>query len=165
MLSLSLRIAPWGSAAISLRELLGAGERLAARHDLVDQPDRERLVGVDAPARDHQLHRPGEADDERQAHGHAVAAHDVPAPLERAELGVLGGDADVGQQRVLQAGRERVPVDGGDHRLEDVGLARIAAGAGAVVEADAVGVVVAELAQFGGVLQVPAGAEGRLPRP
>src|SRR5688572_32875438 len=28
-------------------------------------------------------------------HGHPVAADDVPAPLQRAELRVLGGDADV----------------------------------------------------------------------
>ena len=84
---------------------------------------------------DHELHRLGEADDERQPHGHAVAADDVPAPLERAELGVLGGDADVGEQRRLEAGRERVAVDRRDHRLEDVGLARVAALAGAVVEA------------------------------
>ena len=119
-----------------------------------------RLLRADAPPRDHELHRLGEADDERQPYRHAVAADDVPAPLERTELCVLGGDANVGQQRRLQPGGERVPVDGRDHRLEDVGLARVAALAGAVVEADAVGVVVADLAEICRVLEVPARAEG-----
>ena len=145
-----------------MRELLRALQRLAARHDLVDEPDLACLVNADAPARDDQLHRLGEADDERQPDRHAVAADDVPAPLERSELGVLGGDADVGEQRRLEPGGERVAIDRGDHRLEDVDLARVAALAGRVVQADAERVVVAELVEIRGVLEVPAGTERRL---
>src|ERR1019366_5001617 len=70
---------------------------------------------------------------------------------------------DVGEQRRLEPSGERVPVHGSYHRLEDVGLARVAALTGAVVEADAEGVVVADLAETCRVLQIPAGAEGRLP--
>ena len=122
-----------------------------------------RLLHADAAPGDHQLHRRSEADDERQPHRHAVAADDVPAPLERAELGVLGGYANVGQQRRLEPGGERIPVHSGDHRLEDVGLACVATCAGAVVQADAEGIVVADLAETCRVLQIPASAEGRLP--
>jgi hypothetical protein len=52
---------------------------------------------VQPSARDDQLHGLGEAHEQREAHGHPVPTHDVPAPLERAELGVLGRDPDIGQ--------------------------------------------------------------------
>src|SRR4051794_30940557 len=71
-----------------VRELLGAGERPALRHHLVRKPDPLCLARVDGPARDDQLHRLRVADDEWEPHGHAVAADDVPAPLERTEDGV-----------------------------------------------------------------------------
>jgi hypothetical protein len=71
---------------------------------LVHEADALRLAHVDAAPGDDQLHRLGESHDEREPHRHAVTADDVPAPLERSELRVLGGDADVGEQRRLQAG-------------------------------------------------------------
>jgi hypothetical protein len=156
---LSERIAPCGSAAI-LRPL----ERAAAPHDLVDEPDLLRLMHVHAPARDDHLHRACVAHDQRQAHRHAVAADDVPAPLGRAELRVLGRDPDVGEHRGLEPGGERVAVHGGDDGLEDVGLARVAAFARAVVEVRAERIPSAHVAelQLAGVLQVPPGAEGGL---
>jgi hypothetical protein len=40
----------------------------SARDDLVEEADAVCLLGVDAPPGDHQLHRSGETDDERQPH-------------------------------------------------------------------------------------------------
>ena len=108
-LSLSERIAPWGSAAISCASSWARAERLPRGTISLTSPMRSASCDVDAPAGDDQLHRLREADDERQAHGHAVAADDVPAPLERAELRVLGDDPDVGQQRGLEAGANAYP--------------------------------------------------------
>jgi hypothetical protein len=143
-------------------QLLRARERLAPGYDLVDESDPLRLAHVDAPAGDDELHRLREAHDQRQPRREPVATHDVPAPLEGTELGVLGGDAYVGEQRGLEPGRERVAVDRGDDRLEDVHLARVAAGARQIVEIATIPVEVAELRELRGILQVPAGAEGRL---
>jgi hypothetical protein len=108
------------------------------------------LLRVDAPPGDDELHRLGKPDDQRQAHRQSVTADDVPAALERAELGILGGDANVGEERRLEARGKRVSIDGRDDGLEDVGLARVAALAWAVVQPDAVGVVVPELAEVRG---------------
>src|SRR5262249_28083055 len=108
-------------------ELDRALERLALRHHLVREPDPKRLLGADLAAGDDQLHRARVADGEVRAPGHAVAADDVPAALERAEDGVLGGDPDVGEQRVLEAGGDGPAVHRRDHRLEDVNPARVAA--------------------------------------
>jgi hypothetical protein len=45
--------------------------------------------------------------DQRQPRRQPVATDDVPAPLERAELGVLGRDPDVREQRRLETGGAR----------------------------------------------------------
>ena len=116
-------------------------------------------VSADPSPGDHELHRLGEAHHQGQSDGQAVAADDVPAPLECPELGVLRGDPDVGQKRGLQPRGERVAVHRRDDRLEDVHLSRVATLAGRVVEALAKGVVVAELRQIGSVLKVPARTE------
>ena len=50
-----------------VRELLGGGPRLAARHDAVDEADRQRLVGVDGAAGEDQVERARQADQARQA--------------------------------------------------------------------------------------------------
>jgi hypothetical protein len=143
-------------------QLLRAGQRRAARHHLVDQADALGLTGVDPAPGDDQLHGAGESHHQRKASRQPVAAHDVPTALQRAELRVLGGDPDVGQQRGLQSGGECVPVDGGDDRLEHVDAAGVAAGARVVVQAGAEAVEVADLLQCGRLAEVPAGAERRL---
>ena len=90
--SLSVRIAPCGSAAISWAS---ACARTSADlwHNLVHQPDALGLGRADAPAGDDHLEPAREAHDQRQPSRQAIAGDDVPAPLGRAELGVLGRDA------------------------------------------------------------------------
>ena len=91
--------------------------------DLVDQAHRLRLGGVEAPAGQHQLHRPLLAEHPRQALGAAAAGDDPEVDLRLAELGRLGGDDHVAGQRQLAAAAERVAGDGGDQRRLDRGEA------------------------------------------
>src|SRR6201997_1232803 len=144
-----------------VRERHRALERLAARHHLVDQADALRFADVDAPAGDDELHRFGETDDQRQPYSQPVAGDDVPAPLERAKLCVLRGDADVGEHGGLEPGGEGIAVHRRDDRLEDIDAAGVAADAGKVIKVFAVLIEVAKLGQLRGVLQIPARAESR----
>ena len=145
-------------------QLVRPGQRRAAGHDLIDQPDALGLAGVDPAPGDDQLHGPGEAHHQRKSRRQPVAAHDVPAPLQGAELRVLGGDPNVGQQRGLQPGGERVAVDRGDHRLEHVDAAGVAARAREVVDGAAEGLPVVDLADLGRILEVPSRGERGLAR-
>src|SRR5208283_3410645 len=141
------------------RELKGAGENLLSRHDLVGQTDAQRVLGADRPARDDEFHRAPEPDDQRQAHGQAVSCNDVPAALKGAEDGGLRNDPNVGEERGLEARRNRVAVHRRDDGLEDVHLARIATDAGEVVKVPAVSIPI--LARpLGGIREIPASAEG-----
>jgi hypothetical protein len=154
--SLSTRIAPLRQGGDLVRELDGAAERVVG--DLVDEADAQRLLGVDGAAGDDELHRLGEADDERQADGEAVAGDDVPPPLQRAEDRARRRDADVGEQRRLEPRGDGPAVHRGDHRLEDVDAAGVAADAGQRVEV-AAELVVVRPRPLGRVGQVPSGAE------
>ena len=79
--------------------------------------------------------------------------------LERAELGAIRGDADVGRHGELEAARQRPAVDGSDHRL---GEAMVAARQPAEAELGPVGQHLRGRADVFGdvVLEVHAGAEG-----
>ena len=89
---------------------------------------------VDWAAGDDHLHRLCVADDQRQPDGHPVPGDDVPTALESAEDRVFGDDPDIGQERVLEAGRDRPAIHRRYHGLEDVGPARVSAVPGRVVE-------------------------------
>ena len=72
--------------------------------------------GRSAP-REHQFHRHAVGHLARQP-GHRAAEGDHgPRRLRQPEGGGVGGDADVGAEQQLHAGREAVAVDGGNHRL------------------------------------------------
>ena len=79
------------------------------------------LGGVEAPAGEHQLHRPLLADRARQPLGAAAAGDDPERDLGLAELGRLGGDDQVADQRQLAAAAERPARDRGDHRRPALG--------------------------------------------
>ena len=162
--SLSLRMAPWGRAAISWASSCARASALPFGTISFTRPMRSasrtsirRPVMMSSMARE----KPTTSGKPRRE---PVPADDVPAPLQRAELRVLRGDADVREQGRLEARGEGMAVHGGDDGLEDVDLARVATGAGKVVEVAPVLVEVAELFELGGILQVPPGAEGASPR-
>src|SRR6266508_6660029 len=90
------------------------------RHHLGDETDPESLPGLYPPPRDEELHGTGETHHEREPRGEPVARHDVPPALEAPELRALGRDADVGEQRRLQARREADPAPGRDPPPADV---------------------------------------------
>ena len=103
-----------------VRELLGGGARLAARHDAVDEPHRERLVGASTGAAgEDQIERARQADQARQADRAAVDQRHAEAAAEHAEHRVLLGDAQVAPQRELEPAGDRVARDRGDHRLAE----------------------------------------------
>ena len=89
--------------------------------DLVDQADRQRLVGLDEPAGEDQVLGPARADQAGQPLGAAGARDDAEQHLGLAERGVVGGDPDVGAQRELAAAAERVAGDRRDDGLGDPG--------------------------------------------
>ena len=67
--------------------------------------------------REHQFHRHAVGHLARQP-GHRAAEGDhAPRRLRQPEGGGVGGDADVGAEQQLHAGREAGAVDGGNHRL------------------------------------------------
>ncbi len=157
-----MRMAPWGSSAIWWASSSARSSDLPSGTTSLARPIRSassaptgRPVMISSIAR-------AVADHQRQPHGHPVAADDVPAPLQRPEYGVLSDDPDVGEEGVLEAGRHRPAVDRGDHRLEDIDPAGVAAFPGGVVDAgpELVPVGRLALAELGGVLQIPARAEG-----
>ena len=101
-------------------------ETLPARIDALEAEQRRLETAVAAP--DFYLKPAGE-----------IAAADVDVDPAR-EARVLGakhrrtvGDADVGQECGFKPGRKGVAVYRRDHRLEDVDLTRVPAGAGRVV--------------------------------
>ena len=74
-------------------QLGGQGERslveLLAGHDLVDEADAQRLVGVHLPTGEDQLLGPARPDQAGQALGAAAAGDDAEQDLGLAELGPL----------------------------------------------------------------------------
>ena len=76
---------------------------------------------VEAPTGEHQLHRPLLADRAREALRAAAARDDPERDLGLAELGRLGGDDQVADERQLTAAAERPAGDRGDHRRPALG--------------------------------------------
>ena len=87
------------------------GVQLVVGHDLVGEPDAQRLVGLDLAAGDAQLLGPARADQPGQALRAAAAGDDAEQDLRLAEHGPLAGDAVVAGQRQLAAAAERVAAD------------------------------------------------------
>ena len=83
----------------------------------LDEADAQRFVGAQVPTAEHQVLGPALADVTREALRPAEAGRDAEADLGLAELGVLGGQADVAGQRQFAAAAEGEAVDGGDPGL------------------------------------------------
>ena len=119
MLSLAARMAYDAAPANWPRP----GQRLVVhrlgRHHLVDQADRERLVGLHEPAGEDQVLGLAGPDQPGQPLGAAGAGDDAEQDLGLAQHRVVGRDPDVGAQRELAAAAERVAGDRGDDRLRD----------------------------------------------
>ena len=103
------------------RARLGVLERALemppASDDLCDEPDPVCLLGLDdAPGQDH-VQRPAEANDARQALSAAVDERHAEAALCEAQLGVIGGDAQVTPEGQLEPAGKTPTGDGGDGGL------------------------------------------------
>src|SRR5439155_9833310 len=95
-------------------------ERLAGWDDLLDQADLFRLAGVDADPGLHEPQGVSRPHGGGQAVRAAVEEGDAPTPVERPELRLLPGDAEVTPGRQLHPTGEAVAVDGGDGRLSRI---------------------------------------------
>src|SRR5439155_10780378 len=84
-----------------LRQLVRLVEELLARHHAIHEPDPQRLVGLDAPRRQHELERPPGADQPRQPLRASVAGDDAEAHLRQPQHGVLAREPHVAGQRQL----------------------------------------------------------------
>ena len=88
-------------------------------HHLVDQAQRQGLLGVDEAPAEHQLLGPARAGHAGQP-GHSAAAGDPAGQdLGRAELHVVAADPPVGGQGQREAGAQGVAGDRGHGRLRD----------------------------------------------
>ena len=107
----------------------GASSSAASSHSCfwrpqVDEAEPLGLLGVDAAAGEHQLHRALLADHAREPLGAAAAGNDPERDLGLAELGRLGGDDQVAEQRELAAAAEREARDRRDQRRPAVAARR-----------------------------------------
>jgi len=100
-----------------LRDLQRLAQCLAVRHDVADQPDRQRLGRGDVPAGEQQVGRyrvrdlPGQPD-------RRTAQREQPPPcLGDAEPRALPGHPDVARLQDLGAARDRRALHRGDQRL------------------------------------------------
>ena len=100
----------------ALRQRHGLLEPLVLAGDHVHEAQPGGLLGVDAPAGQHQLHRPLLSDHASQSLRSAAAGDDPEGDLGLAELGRLRGDDQVAEQGQLAAAAEREARDGGDQR-------------------------------------------------
>ena len=81
---------------------------LVLRHDPVDEPDRERLVGAHLPPAPDQLLGARRADESGQPLRAARARDDAEQDLGLPDARVVGGDAQIARHRELEAAAERV---------------------------------------------------------
>ncbi len=93
------------------------GQRFTHRHDAVGQADLHRLVCVNGPASEDQVHGPRVTDHPRKPNRPAIDQRHAPATAEDAEDRVLLDHPQVGKQRQLQATGHRVTGDRRDKRL------------------------------------------------
>ena len=82
-----------------------------------DEPERERLVGRDAPTAHDDVLRAAEPDEPRQPLRAARARDHPDRHLGQAELHVLRRETEVARERQLEADAEDEPLQRGDHRL------------------------------------------------
>ena len=96
-----------------------------AGHDAVDQPERERLLGLarDGRSRSAPWLRAGPTSRGEPLRA-ARAREDAELDLGEAEARAVAGDAQVARQRELEPAAEREPFDRGDHRPRDRRRAR-----------------------------------------
>src|SRR5581483_4927713 len=94
------------------RRLEHTVEQLLRRVDGADQPDPQRLLGVDGAAGEDQVLRQRRADRAGEALGPAPAGDDREVDLRLSEGGALRRVADVARERELAATAEREAVDG-----------------------------------------------------
>jgi hypothetical protein len=95
--------------------------QLLRRHDLVDEPDAQRLLGPHLPSRQDHLLGPTRPDQTGQPLRAAAAGNDAEEDLGLAEHGPFGRDAHVAGQSQLAPSAERVPRDGSDGHARDRG--------------------------------------------
>ena len=134
MTSLAKRWASGARLATSAGEFHGLRHQVGGGHDAVDEADAERVLGVDAPAREDDFHGIAEAHDLRQAHAAAVARVEAPVHVLMGELRVGRAEADVAGLGELQPAGDRVAVDRRDDRLVDLKPSGDAAEAGPSVK-------------------------------
>ena len=142
-----------------LRQQVGGGD------DAVHQADAQRMRGVDAPAREDELHGVAETHDAREPHAAAVAGVEAPVHVLMGEFGVGRTEAQVAGLRELQPARDRVAVDRRHDRLVDGEAAGDAAEARPFREAPAEFGRRAPGVVHGVGLEVGAGAEGLVASP
>ena len=92
-------------------------EMLAARRDLLDEPDAQRLFCAELVAGQEPAHRVAPARRLHPAEGRAAEREDAALHLDLRELRVVGGDGDVGREHELDAEREAAAVHGAHDRL------------------------------------------------
>ncbi len=106
-------------------ELRRPGHRLVVdlvgRHQLVGQPDAQRLLGTDEAAGEDDVLRAARTDQPGEPLRAAGARDDAEQDLRLAEGRVVGRDPDVGAQGQLAPAAEGVAGDRGDDRLGDPG--------------------------------------------
>ena len=88
-----------------------AGLRRIAFEQVVDEADLQALVALDRIAGDDHLHGLGRTDHARQALRAAGARQQAELHFRQAEVGVLGGDAEMAAQRGFETAAERIAVD------------------------------------------------------
>src|SRR6201999_2648818 len=103
----------------ALGVLIGGVHQLIVRHHLIDQPHRERAVGVDHARGQQQLHRQRVGQLARQPHGTAAAGKQSALRFHYSESRLRHGDANIGGGQHLESACHTDTVDGGDDRLVD----------------------------------------------
>ena len=104
-------------AVSRLGNLHRACQGAARGRQLVDQPDLQGLVGGHRAAGHGNLKGPADANKARKSHGAAVHERHPPPPVEHAEYGIAGGDAQVAPQGEFEAAGYGISFDCADDRL------------------------------------------------
>ncbi len=105
-----------GRRAITRASSMASSSHSRLRRHLVHEAESHRLLGVDAPAGQDELHGALLADHACEALRAAAAGDDPERDLRLPELGGLGGDDHVAHQGQLAAAAEGESGHRGDHR-------------------------------------------------
>ena len=113
---------------ICVGHLAHARFQFGARHHVVDQADALGLLGAEAAAGEHQLHRVFQRQVAREPLQAAAAERrEADARLGQRELRMVGRDREIARRDDLDAAAEREPVHRGDHGLREIEAVRDAA--------------------------------------